>query len=157
MKGNIVVSGSVIFDGPEIIKVNNWSDYKKNDDSLVYDWPYTDQCPRCHKRTMLGDKCSNCDFSGHQSQCPRCHKWMHHEYVDGRTQCTLYCDPEDKRLEEEKELVRYYIDYQDVSTYPVEVRKLAETMLKEHVNITFDMRKDEFIELLQKLRSAILE
>lgn len=122
-------------------------------DLSEYDWPYSDKCPECHQHTMVDSKCTNCGNSMHQLQCPRCHRWMHHAYLDNRSQCSLICDVEDKRTSEAKEREEYYKDYVDVSTYPIQLRGLAKFMLSEDSFITFERSKEDFIKFLWGIRS----
>ena len=120
---------------------------------LIYSWPYSAKCPRCGEET-LGESivCSNCGFSGEQKQCPRCKQWMHHEYLDGKEQCSLYCDREDERNRLAEESRKRWKDYHDVSTYPMQLQGLAKLFFDEYIETDFG--KDDFISFLWKLRSA---
>jgi len=67
-----------------------------------YSWPYSNKCPRCQARAMVGDKCTACGVDQHQEQCPECGTWQNHHHFEqnGGSGCVT-CVP--RRAEEQRQ------------------------------------------------------
>ena len=131
-----------------------FSEMRDEKGKLIYDWPYSARCPNCHEETLQDSiVCSKCGHSMEQKQCPRCGVWMHHAYLDGKKQCSLYCDVKDKQEKESREYLAYRKDYRNVSTYPKDIQPLAKLFFDEYL-VSYESTKEEFIQLLYRIKDV---
>lgn len=53
-----------------------------DDENNPYDWPYSNKCPSCGARAMVGIECMACGEDQHQERCPICGRWQNHHHLE---------------------------------------------------------------------------